>query len=277
MTSGRESFFKLPWSGQLQTLMRNDDHFFVLKMDMAIEDAWQTIPEEMASRIIGNVKSGNQRSALWEMFVWMKLTGGNRRVEYETDSENSKNRLDFKVTTTSGYEFFVEAKSFGPSESDLVNETTDAPGEIVCHIRSRLKSSLKQIKDYKDKPVILAFANSFSGITGTKFQFLSILFGKPGVRIHLDTNLVENVITDLGFYLSDSEFNTNFDGVIFHDGFAPGFSTFNDPCLWLNPNSNSQFDFTQLGWEMDIYKAEGGKIWKTNLSCDFKWLENSIY
>lgn len=275
---GRESFFSLKGQGYLFQKLKESSHVFELLTTTEIEDAWQLVPEVLANKVRNNINAGNfnLRGFLWEMYIFKQLHQHGHKVEYEQNLDGVSQKLDFKVVSSKGYEFYIEAKSIGPNESEMAREETFYAGDLGMDLRVELSKHLNQVRNFKDAPVILAFANSYSRLFDTPFEYIRAFFGQPGICVNTISFETTNVLLDSGFWNSQETSERGFDGVIFYDGLAPGFSSYTTPKLWLNPFPKFEFDFTQLGWEMDIYKADKD-LFITSANRKYTWDKVSIY
>ena len=274
----RESFFSHPVKNYLSKRLEESEHILELLMTMEIEDAWQSAPEVMAEKFRAQFESDDQliRGLIWELFVWRNLQLQGHQVTYEESIPGSVKKLDFKIKSASGYEFYIEAKSIGPNEESLISENTDQKEDFDLELRKILSSHLRQIEDYNATPVLLAFSNSFTKLIETPFEKVRSLYGQPGIRIDLNTGESQATILDEGFWFRNSLDGRSFDGIIFHNGLVPGFSSFQAPSLWLNPNPIFKFDYKELLWPMDIYRSEE-MLYKTSKQENYIWKEVRIF
>lgn len=272
MIAGRESFFSLGLKGYISQLISSVDDVFGLSVTTNLEDAWQKAPERLVEKIRSHVLAGNHkiRGSIWELYVWHWLSNNGFQVHYEQDFLNKKKKLDFLAEAKSGYKFYVEAKSFGPNESELLEGDTFYRGDFALKLRESLLLNTDQISEYQDLPVILAFSNSYSPLFQTPFETIRSLFGQPKMNIFFDDRPPELIVTDEGFWFTSNSKQRSFDAVILHNGLVPGFSSMTQPSIWLNPLSKKQFDFKTILESIPIYKSDKS-ILTSSRADNFVW------
>lgn len=274
----RESFKSLGLNGYLADRIQNVDHIFEIITSQDIEDAWQSAPEDLAQKLRASARSGSVsiRGYLWELYVWSKLSIPGNRVTYEEVIPGRKTKFDFKVTNLAGYTYYVEAKSMGPNEDELATGQTEFQGDLALKFREQIRSFLRQTEEFKNGPVLLALGNGYQRYFQSTFETIKCLYGQPAITINKETNESWSSWSDQGFWHPQSNAERSFDGIIFLDGLVPGFSTFNEPELWLNPIAPYAFDIHELSWPMNIYKSDA-KLYKTSKKDNFIWAPVSFY
>lgn len=275
---GRESFASLGLSGYLAERIIRVDDIFEFRTAQEVEDAWQTAPEALANLFRRASKSGSVaiRGYLWELYVWSKLTRSGNIVTYEEVIPGRNTKFDFKVTTPTGYTFYVEAKSLGPNEQDLLADQTEFQGDLALEFRKLIRSYLRQAEEFRDGPILLALGSGFHKYFHSNFETIRCLYGQPSITINRDTGDSWNSWSDHGFWHPESVLERSFDGIIFLDGMIPGFSTFRDPELWLNPIAPCPMNIHEFTWHMNVYKSDEN-LYRTSFQQNFIWEQIGIY
>lgn len=274
----RESFNSLGLAGYLADRIQNVEHIFEFMTAQEVEDAWQSAPEELAQLLRGAAKSGTVsiRGYLWELYIWSRLAIPGNQVTYEEVIPDRNTKFDFKVTTLSGYTYYVEAKSIGPNEQDLVAGRTEFEGDLALEFRRLIRSYLRQAVEFKDGPILLALGNGYQRFFQSTFETVKCLYGQPVITIDRETSESWHSWSDQGFWHPESPLERSFDGIIFQDGIIPGFSTFNDPELWLNPIAPYEMNIQEFLWPMNIYKSDI-YLYKTSIQNKYLWEPVGIY
>jgi hypothetical protein len=268
----------LGFEGKLISELNQVHDIWSMPIAMEIQDAWFSAPNNLANRIMSIAGSGSKeiRSPLWELYLWRSLSAVHESVEYEPREISTENVIDFRVRTKTGYEFMVEATSFGPKEEDLLISVSKNNPERYLEIREIFKKKLNQIQKIGDIPVVLAFCNSHMTDFNTKFEKIQILYGAPAIQFDKVTMQESLVLNDLGFWYPDESNSRSFDAIFFGRGYLPGFSSKFDEELWLNPISDHPLNHCEFKLGQNYFKSDDD-LFMTNSRLGFEWVKSAIF
>lgn len=166
-----------------------------------------------------------------------------------------QDRFEFR-DPTSGWEISVIFGSKVTKEFDyapLILEPIESEDLDFGDYRHALSEKFAKFSETKGPINIVALVGSGVSLPSA-FDAVQILYGTPSLRISINEESSENVLTDLSFFSWGNEAFSYIFAVILGFGDVPGFSSLVKPIICLNPNSCHEFDPKLIPLEAQVIR-----------------------